>query len=590
MKRILYLLGIISAVTFSACSKDPVPAPEPDPVVDNYDATISLTTKSVSLAADDGATGNLMFACDHEWTLEMPEDASGWLSASKTSGGSTKNTMIKFTATANPLGEERTATCRILSGASKKKFTVTQARSVLILSAGDVPDIDKYYKPGEFDFDMLRSDSKWSWCRSKQSEHFVVFWDKKYGEYGLYGSKKGVADSSPTTCSTTSMRVDIDDLLKKAELFYDMNVNKLKFVDVSDGKSCLNHYKMEIYILYQSEWLATGSGYDNEIGALWVNPSTCQPVGSTIAHEIGHCFQYMVYVDYLRRTGKPDNSRGPGWRYGYGANGSGGNAFWEQCAQWQSLQKFDASNDYHPQAFTSYDASNYYASTYMHVLHEYPRYANYFIHWYWVEKNGGDLSFIGKLWREAEYPEDPCETYMRIMGMDNAAFNDDIWQYGAHMTTFDTDEIRTYGKSYVGKQAIKDFTTVDGKYRVSKAHAPESTGYNSIRLSLPAAGTTVSVDFKGLPGLEGYHSGPVTNAGWRYGFVALLNDGTSDYSEVFRESEGTGSYTVPAGAKQLYLVVTGAPVNYERHPWGDETVTNDNRWPYEFSLTGAKLY
>ena len=28
--------------------------------------------------------------------------------------------------------------------------------------------------------------------------------------------------------------------------------------------------------------------YDDVIGALWVNPSTCQPVGATIGHEIGH--------------------------------------------------------------------------------------------------------------------------------------------------------------------------------------------------------------------------------------------------------------------------------------------------------------
>lgn len=66
---------------------------------------------------------------------------------------------------------------------------------------------------------------------------------------------------------------------------------------------------MEIYLLYQSEWLATGSGYDNVIGALWVNPSTCQPVGSTIAHEIGHSFQYMVFCDYLLQKGVPEQNR-----------------------------------------------------------------------------------------------------------------------------------------------------------------------------------------------------------------------------------------------------------------------------------------
>ena len=82
---------------------------------------------------------------------------------------------------------------------------------------------------------------------------------------------------------------------------------------------------MEIYLLYQTEWLATGSGYDNTIGALWVNPSTCQPVGSTIAHEIGHSFQYQVSCDKML-NGEADFSQ-VGFRYGYGSSGEGGNGF-----------------------------------------------------------------------------------------------------------------------------------------------------------------------------------------------------------------------------------------------------------------------
>lgn len=101
-------------------------------------------------------------------------------------------------------------------------------------------------------------------------------------------------------------------------------------------------------MLYQTEWLATGSGYDNKIGALWVNPSTCQPVGSTIAHEIGHSFQYQVYCDKILQ-GNPDDLK-CGFRYGYeGSNG--GNGFWEQCAQWQSYQ------DYPGELFANYHST-----------------------------------------------------------------------------------------------------------------------------------------------------------------------------------------------------------------------------------------
>ena len=71
-----------------------------------------------------------------------------------------------------------------------------------------------------------------------------------------------------------------------------------------------------------------GRGYDNVIGALWVNPSTCKPVGSTIAHEIGHSFQYQVYCDQILRGETDAWAFKSGLRYGYeGSNG--GNGFWE---------------------------------------------------------------------------------------------------------------------------------------------------------------------------------------------------------------------------------------------------------------------
>jgi len=591
--KFIYASMILLPMLWSCNGTETTTPTQQEEVEDTYDATITIGSKTVSLDAAADSKATLTLSCDHEWSLEIPEDAT-WFSVNKTSGKSTEMTLLKFTATENT-GAERSAVCRVLSGASKKKFTVTQNKATLVLDVSDIEDYDKYYKPQEFsNMDMLRSDATWSWCRSKQSEHAVVFWGKGYGEYGLYGERMGEENTSPSTLSTSSAYyVDIDDLLYKAELFYDMNVNTLKFVDINAGdKCCLNKYKFEIYILYQKDWLATGSGYDNVIGALWVNPSTCQPVGSTIAHEIGHSFQYMVYCDYLLRGGT-DNNHGPGWRYGFDTGGDGGNCFWEQSAQWQSYQNFDSKNNYIPQAFTDYYSSGYYDCTYMHVLHEAPRYSNYFIHWWWVEAAGNDLSFIGKLWNEAEYPEDPCETYMRLMGMDDDEFNDDIWRYGAHMVGFDTEILRSYGKNYVGKVAIsKGYYTTDsdGYYKISKSKCPESTGYNAVRLKGYSAGSDVTINFEGLLGESGYNCGPANNAGWRYGFVAYMTDGTSQYSEIGSDQTGTLSYTVPTGTKQLYLVVTGAPKNYERHAWGDETTNNDNRWPYRFTLEGCDLY
>ena len=200
---------------------------------------------------------------------------------------------------------------------------------VKVMDKSKIVDYNQYYCPAKWNegFEkgpdyMLRSDARWSWWRMKQSEHFFVFWEPGFGD-------DPNAESVPE-----ALRVDIDDLLQKAEQFYKTNVEKLGMATIGEGKSVLDNYKMQIYLLYQTKWLATGSGYDDKIGALWVNPSTCKPVGSTIGHEIGHSFQYQVSADKLF-TGeampidKADGSQlvPAGFRYGFGENGAGGCAF-----------------------------------------------------------------------------------------------------------------------------------------------------------------------------------------------------------------------------------------------------------------------
>ena len=604
-KLFLYLMLAAALLAVPACQKDntnQTPAENtPSGPTDNYEATITMTTQSVTIGPEEGDTGILIFACDHEWFLEIPEEAQSWLSAEKMSGKSGKTIRVTLVGKENT-GSTRTATCRILSGSKKKKFTVSQNAAVLKLTAADVPDLEKYYKPQEFNFDMFRSDSKWSWCRSKQSEHFVVFWDIKYGQYGLYGERMGQENTWPTTCKTSSMAVDIDDLLKKAEEFYDLNVNKLKFANTGKGQSVLDKYKMEIYLIYQSEWLATGSGYDNVIGALWVNPSTCKPVGSTIGHEIGHCFQYMVFCDYLVRQGvsvdkAPSTSglQGPGWRYGYGPNGDGGNAFWEQTAQWQSM----VLPEYREETFAGW-YGKYTESTHLHVLHERPRYADYFIHWWWVEQN--DITFIGRLWNEAQFPEDPIETYMRMMGYDVEQMNDSMYGYASHMVTYDTEELRQYAKYKYGSMTIDhhgemsiakgNISEKDGWWSISASLSPETTGFNAVEMTVPK-GEEVSVTLSQNLGISGCVSGSASLAGWRYGLVTINSDDTRSYSPIWKatvSSSETQSWTVPANARKLWLVVTGAPSKYERHPWADESDNKDTKWPWKAQFSNMKPY
>ena len=462
----------------------------------------------------------------------------------------------------------------------------TTAPTVTILTADDVVDYEKFYKPGEFvNMDFLRGDSRWSFVRSKQSEHFIVFWEP---EFGLDPNANTVPEA---------LRVDIDDLLQKAESFFNVNVNTLGFAELGAGKSNLDNYKMEIYLLYQTEWLATGSGYDDMIGALWVNPSTCKPVGSTIAHEIGHSFQYQVYADLLAYGGIP-NDFNRGFRYGFGGNG--GNGFWEQCAQWQSFQSYPV------EAFQSYNFGVYMANYHRHFCHEWQRYASYWLHYYWTDKHG--IDFIGKLWHEAVAPEDPIEAYMRINGLSVAEMNNELYDAVSHLVTWDIDAIREVGSNYIGQYEYKFYEAEDGSYQVAYSKCPGTTGYNVIPLNVPEAGTVVTTSFKALtpgsalspadPGeyaedgatmtTRNYNSSSMTRASWRYGYVALLESGERVYGEMNRKTSADIEFTVPEGCERLWLVVLGAPSTYKAHGW-DELESNDDQWPYTVSFTNTDL-
>ncbi|WP_320018177.1 DUF4859 domain-containing protein [Labilibaculum manganireducens] len=422
-------------------------------------------------------------------------------------------------------------------------------------------DKSKFYVPLEFkNNDYTSTSSTWCYERSKQSDHFILFWAAGYGKSDPGAA--GVPDN---------LRVDIDDLLEKAEVFYDLNVNTLKFAETGVGKSNLDQYKMQIYLFYQEEWMAFGAGYDDTIGALWVNPGTVQPVGAVIAHEIGHSFQYQTFCDLGGKVG---------FRYGFGGNG--GNAFWEQTAQWQSFQA------YPEQVFENNNFPVYCENCFRHVCHEDYRYASYFIHYYWAEKHGIDI--IGKIWREAQEPEDPIEAYVRITNITVDQLNDEIYDAAAKCVTWDLDALREYGANHMGQQSFKSITLEDGSYQVSYDRCPGTTGYNTIRLNVPDEGTEISTEFTGLVNASGFNQvADVNRAGWCYGYVALLENGSRVYSAVNKESHGNAVFTVPSGCVKLWLVVTGAPNSYTAHPWDDDD-TNDDQWPYKVKFTNTDLY
>ncbi|MBQ0047743.1 MAG: DUF4859 domain-containing protein [Prevotellaceae bacterium] len=424
----------------------------------------------------------------------------------------------------------------------------------------------------------------------RSSQHFDVYYGVGYG-----------TTPPEKLAKSNALYVDVDDLLEKAEMFFELNVNKLKFADLSVSK--LNDYKMIICILHDTGWTATGSGYDNKIGALWVTPSTCHPVGQTIGHEIGHAFQYQVFCDLGGYTG---------FR---GAVGNG-STFWEQTAQWQSVQAYpELMMD---QSIGVWKNSHNYAFT-----HEWHRYQSYWLHYYWAQKHGIDA--VGKVWRGGTVQgEDPCQVYMRVFNVSVEDFFKEIYDYASHMATYDLDAVRKYGEPYIGSYRYSCIDMGDGKLQVAFSSCPQSTGFNVIPLEVPAAGTEIKCEFTALSLLnlelapndpaeylndksEFVKSGKTTyskkttnyrNRGFRHGYVALLNDGTRVYSsedcvygtENPRENEtDVTSFVVPENTKKLYFIVSPAPKTYNKHLWDEKVDDGDEQWPYQIKFENTDV-
>lgn len=542
--RRVILFFLMVTLSLTSCREKPV-----------EEAVLVISASELSAPAEGGET-TVQITSDQRWSIASIDQL--WVNAAILGGVPGVPVNVKFTFDKNTTASPRTARVTVVSGATRETITIVQ-------TAGFDPasvDISKIYIPLDMrSMDLNKSSSTWYFGRSRQSEHFIVFWGKGYDEYGFV---------TPSNHPDPVYHVDIDDLLAKAEEFWDMNVDRLKFI--IPGNSKTDQHKMMIFLLYQTEWLATGAGYDNTIGALWVSPSTCHPVGSTIAHEIGHSFQYQVHCDLGGNAG---------WRYGFGGNG--GNGYWEQCAQWQAYQSYPA------ETFGSYNFNVYIDNCHRSTFSEFQRYASYFINYYWADRHG--IDFIGRLWRESGVngPEDPAQAYMRITGITLEQYNDEQFDYARRMVTWDMDALRSLGSSRIGAHSCALNKAADGFRQIAPEDCIENHGYNVIRLKVPEAGTEITGTFEGIAGAPGYRSINAAAAGWRYGYVALLGNGTRVYSDMFSASSGTVSFTTPADCTDLWFVVSGAPTSYWMHGWDDDE-SNDEQWPYRVKFDGTGIY
>ncbi len=412
------------------------------------------------------------------------------------------------------------------------------------------------------DYTNANASQGYNFAHSLESEHFAVFWDARFGENPAY------IHIGSYTCSAY-------DVLTIAEKCWDTYVGELGFLEV--GKSTTDDYKIQLYIPYQTEWRADASGTDGvsggKTGLGHFNPwAATARGGHTIAHEVGHTFQYLVSAD-LGMT--------HGFNYGYGTDASGGNGWWECCADWQAYKIFPDRQFTDGEYF-----EGYLPLCHLNFMHEDMRYQNCFFQDYWCMKHGKD--FIGRMWRESNKPEDPIQAYQRICRLSYDAFCLEQMEGCMRMATWDIDGVRQAAAHRIGqfKNYLKVADQATGTYQIDVDHCPQNFGFNICNMKKVSAGTTVKAHFKGIAGADGYRKVQVSRAGWRYAFVARMSNGERIYGDIVADDEGTAELTIPqdkGNCVNLFFVVMGAPKTYWRHAW-DDNAANDEQWPYQVSF------
>ncbi len=436
----------------------------------------------------------------------------------------------------------------------------------------------------------------WSKTRSVESDNVIVLWDKGYG------------NTLPSK-APAAYRVDEQDLLRKCEAFYDLEINTLKFVD--PVSSNLSKYKVMVLLNHTTDWVCNGAGYDYQVSAFWLSPWPCQPVGFSVAHELGHSFQYMCFSEHgNHRDSNTDNT-------GFHLRCGNGQTIWEQTAQWQAAQSF-------PEQMFSESIGTFRKSHNYAFSHEWHRYQSYWFLYYLCQYYN-DITTVAQVWnmpmtgQSQGTASDFNRALMRLKSISVQDLFRLYYDYAARCATWDLDACAPYRNTFIGDLEYRCVQTADRTYQVALASAPQSSGFNVIPLQVPQAGTTVTTRFTALKNVAKLADGdpaemldgdgqwvttgrttyvPNTNNSYRafrLGYVALMNDGShryfhadSLYCEGTAETSADVTMEVPDGVNRLWLVVSPAPKRYMEHRWTD-SFTNAEQWPYTIELTGTDL-
>ena len=444
--------------------------------------------------------------------------------------------MAAFFALAYSQSEEVSNT----NGRQESKSILPKKELYLPQKVYRIPENNDYNNP----------ESDYSFKRMVEGENIAIFWHKEFGE-------------DPTKNPNERKRFNPTEATKELERFYDFYVNKLKLVQ--KGKSLTDQYKMVLYVLSGEGGTAFGGGTEDKVGMLWTPPGRMSkmPYG-TLAHELGHSFQYMM---------RADNKTGPRGSIG---EMSAQYLLWQVYPEWMT--------------FENYHLVDFMKKTHYAFLHPTNMYHSPYVIEYWSNKHG--VEFFGKLSRSTQQGEDPVMTYKRITGLSQEEFNDEMFDASRRFITWDMKRIDEVAKPYRNQHKTNLNAVGDGWYRITKANCPQNYGYNGIKLQVPEQGTKVKLEFKGAIGKDSFNVVKPEKAGWRYGFVAYKKDGSRVYSDTYQKAENTVEFKVPKNTEHLWLVVMGAPTEHWPVAAGRQRTAEsspEEQWPYEIKLSGTSI-
>ena len=335
-------------------------------------------------------------------------------------------------------------------------------------------------------------------------------WEKGFGQNLNY----------PPLLDGKPMAFRLDNIRYRAQQFYRFFRDTLGWVK---GPSKADRYKMMVMIKYSLDGKAYGGSYDNFIGALWVTPNFLQNEKmNAIAHELGHCFQHQIVAD----------SVGQSWR------DTGFKEMTSQWMLWQVNPDWVTDEIDHLAAFRKL--------THKAFLHKDNIYHSPYVIQWWSDLHG--RKSIAELFRQHRTREDAATTYMRMYGLDQGAFCDEMFRGYQHLVNFDFKhawrETRRYAHACTFDTELED----KGGGWLGPKNLPEGYGFNAIlldeRVDLNAKTFKVRVKGDNL----------------RYGFVGVTPDDECIYGAV-----NAPVLSIPKDKRleHLYLVVMGAPQRHE---------------------------